>query len=149
MARPPEGPNLADHLDLPDDTKHRLKVVLETISGAKTIAEASAELGIGAARFHELRMQALEGAGIAISPKPAGRPRSEGEAADPRVAELDAKLKDMEIEVKAAHVREQIARTMPHLLEDGPASEDTSQKKTKGNRSKVLDKINKGRKRPR
>ena len=115
MARPPEGPNLADRLEGPEDAKRRLKVILETISGTKSIADAAAEIGVGAARFHELRKEVLEAALLALEPKPAGRPRAESDQPDPRVAELEAQIGDMTIELKASHVREQIALTMPHL----------------------------------
>ena len=142
--RPPEGPNLVEKLDAPEDDRRRLRVILETIAGQRTVASACEELGIGAARFHELRTQALQAAVEGIAPRAAGRPAQPVEATDPKVAELEAKVRDLDLELRASHVREQIALTMPHLLK--PESEPEPVKKTKP--SKVLDKINKGRKRP-
>ena len=145
--RPPQGPALTDRLEGPDDAKKRLKVILETISGERTIEDAAREIGVGAARFHELRREVLQAALAALEPRPAGRPRKEEPARDPRVAELEEQIRELSLEVKAAHVREQIALTMPHLLqeahpEDAPPA---AEKKTK--QSKVLDKIRRDRKR--
>jgi hypothetical protein len=146
MARPPEGPGIAAKLEGPDESKHRLKVILETISGTKTIEEAAAAIGVGAARFHELRKEVLQAALVALEPKPAGRPRAEANEPDPRIAELEGQIREMTIEIKASHVREQIALTMPHLLQPSP-DEPAPQKKTKP--SKVLDRIHKDRHRRR
>lgn len=152
MARPPKGPALADRLEGPDEAKHRLKVILETISGERTIADAAAAIGVGAARFHELRNQVLQAALAALEPKPAGRPRSEPDAgADPKLVELEAQVRELTLEMKASHVREQIALTMPHLLKriPGESSPDeiAPQKKVSAKPSKVLDKIRRERKR--
>jgi hypothetical protein len=146
MARPPEGPGIAAKLEGPDESKHRLKVILETISGTKSIDAAAAEIGVGPARFHELRKEVLQAALASLEPKPAGRPRSETHEPDPRIAELEAQIRDLTIEIKASHVREQIALTMPHLL-DSSSEEPAPVKKTKP--SKVLDKIKRDRERRR
>jgi transposase-like protein len=150
MGRTPEGPGLADRLDGPDEAKKRLKVILETISGGRTIEDAAREIGVRPARFHELRKQVLEAGLAALEPKPAGRPREETAAPDPRVAELEAKLRDLTIEVKAAHVREQIALTMPHVLkrtvsENDLTIDDPKPEGSKKRPSKVMDKIRRSR----
>jgi len=141
--RPPEGPRLADKLDAPDDDRRRLRVILETIAEKRTVGNACEELGIKPARFYELRAQALQGAVEAIAPGSAGRPR---EDADPRIAELEAQLRDrdatirdQDIEIRASQVREQIALTMPHLIK--PEPEPLKKKKP----SKVLDRLRKDR----
>ena len=148
--RPPEGPRIADRIDGPDEAKRRLKAILETISGERTIDDAAKEIGVGAARFHELRMEALRGAVAALEPRAAGRPRSEVDGPDARVAELEAEIRELTLEVKAAHVREHIALTMPHLLEESPpappSEQSREQKKTK-RPSKVLDRLKRDRKR--
>ena len=143
--RPPEGPNLAERLDGPEDDRRRLKVILETIAGQRTVASACEDLGIKPARFYELRTQALQAALEGIAPGSAGRPAQPDSTPDPKIAELEAKVRDLDLELRASHVREQIALTMPHVLK--PKSEPEGLKKTKP--SKVLDKINKDRKRRR
>jgi len=143
--RPPEGPNLAERLDGPEDDRKRLRVILETIAGQRTVAGACEELGIGAARFHELRTQALQAALEGIAPRASGRPARPEESPDPKIAQLEEKVRDLDLELRASHVREQIALTMPHLLK--PESSEPGPQKKKP--SKVLDKIKKDRKRRR
>lgn len=155
--RKPDGPNLADRLDGPGESKRRLKVILETISGQRTIAGAAAALGVGEARFHELRNQVLQAALVALEPRPAGRPAQERPAQDPKVAELEAQVRELDLENKALLVREQIALTMPHLLKragtldagDPSPLDAPEEKKTPQKPSKVLDKIRRTRKRGR
>ena len=115
--RKPTGPDLADRLEGPDESKRRLKAILETISGNRTIADAAAEIGVGEARFHELRNEVLQAALAALEPRPAGRPARERTEADPRVVELESQIRELDLEVKASHVREQLALHMPHVLQ--------------------------------
>jgi len=135
--RPPEGPNLAERLDAPEDDRRRLRVILETVAGQRTIASACEELGIKPARFHELRTQALQGAVEAIAPRSAGRPPRPDSTPDPKIVELEAKVRDLDLELRATQVREQIALTMPHLIKPEPEP----LKKT----SKVLSRLQKDR----
>jgi len=136
---------MSEKLEGADEAKRRLKAILETISGTKTVEEAASEIGIGAARFHELRWEALQAALDGIAPKPAGRPRTT-EDVDPRIAELEGQIRELTIEVKASQVREQIALAMPGLLKAEPAEEALQKKRQK---SKVLDKIHRDRHRHR
>jgi hypothetical protein len=147
VARLPEGPRIADRIEGPEEAKRRLKVILETISGERTIEDAAREIGVGAARFHELRLEAMRGAVAALEPRAAGRPRSEVDQPDPRVAELEAEIRELTLEVKAAHVREQIALTMPHLLEEAYEAPPPAQEKKTTRPSKILDRLKKDRKR--
>ena len=146
MGRPPSGPGLAERLDGPEESKRRLKTILETISGDLTVDAAARELGIGAARFHELRREVLQGALAALAPRPMGRPPIEKPVEDPRVAELEEQVEDLKDRLEVAQVREQLARAMPHLHLDEPEI-PAPQKKRKP--SKVLDQIRESRKRPR
>jgi transposase-like protein len=111
-----------DGLEGPDETKHRLRVILETLTGERTVAEACAELEIGEARFHQLRQQALQGALQGLRPGRAGRPRKEEPVAPGRVEELEQEVRDLEIDLQAARVRTELALTMPHLLKREPES---------------------------
>ena len=153
--RKPDGPNLADRLEGPDESKRRLKVILETISGQRTIADAAAAIGVGEARFHELRNHVLQAALGALEPKPAGRPAQPRSEPDPKVAELEAQVRELDLELRASQVREQIALTMPHILKRAGSLEagDPSpldlpeEKKTPHKPSKVLDQIKQARRR--
>jgi hypothetical protein len=74
--RPITGVALVERLDGPRALRRRVRVVLATIAGGLTIAQACAELGIGRTQFHALRWRILEGALAALRPRPRGRPRA-------------------------------------------------------------------------
>ena len=60
--RPPKKANLVEHLDADPNTKERLKVLLQSITGELSVDHASRKLGISHARFFELRATMLQGA---------------------------------------------------------------------------------------
>lgn len=114
--RPTTGVNLIERLDVPRVVRRRVRVVLATLTGTLSIAEASAHLGIGRARFHTLRWQILGGAADAIRPRPRGRPRR----VDPTSAEvraLQARIAELELALHTTALRSEIALTMPFLLD--------------------------------
>jgi transposase-like protein len=125
--RPPKGPKLVDTLDADPDVKTKLRLILETISGQRTVEDAAATLGVSPAYFHELRTRALEGAAQSLEPQPIGRPAQATADDTATTRELENRLKHMEVELEAARIREELALVMPHVL--------TSQKKT------LLDKV--------
>jgi len=105
------------------EAKARLAAIVATMSGEKSIPEACAELGIGEARFHEMRKEFLaEAVGLlerrAAGRKPAGPP----EGAAERLAELEDENRTLRVELEAARIRTEIAVTMPHLLRRHAAS---------------------------
>jgi transposase-like protein len=115
--RPRKGVNHVEPLEGSATLKRRLRVVLETLTGDKTIEAACAELGIGASRFHVLRRQALRGALQGLEPQSPGRP-ARRDAPEPREVErLRRRIEQLEVELEAERVRTEIALTMPHLLE--------------------------------
>ena len=116
MGRHPSGPNLVEGLDGPEEAKRRLKVILETVAGTRTISEACAELGISEAAFHELRKQALKAAVEGLVPRPAGRPRKDGDPEQRRIHDLEEQVFLLKKDLQASHIREEIAIAMPHLL---------------------------------
>jgi hypothetical protein len=119
MARPPSGPELVEGIEGSPEAKERLKVILETIAGTKTIAEACEQLGIGEAAFHKLRTRHLEEAVKGLEPrKPGRKPEEKREAVEGLLA-LEDKVASLERELKAARIREKIALAMPHLLKGG------------------------------
>lgn len=115
MSRPPEGVGHVDHLDGPEELKSRLRVLLDTIAGRLSVAQACAELGVSESRLHELRREALIGALGALMPKPAGRPAT-AETATEREKELEARIEDLEVDLQAALVRTELALAMPELF---------------------------------
>jgi transposase-like protein len=119
MARPPDGLKHVDRLSGPETVKHRLRVILETLSGERSVAEACEELGVSEARFHTLRRQALEGALSSLKPARAGRPRKPSPAGPSKIEQLEQELDEVRMQLWAAEIREEIALTMPHLLRKG------------------------------
>ncbi|MFH1724746.1 MAG: helix-turn-helix domain-containing protein [Elusimicrobiota bacterium] len=115
--RPPLGPKLVDRLEGSEHAKERLKILLETLNGEKTIEQACEELTIGEAMFHKLRSRFLQEAVESLEPRPVGRPRQEVDEAEKVRAEYERHLAELEIDLQAARVREEIALAMPHLLQ--------------------------------
>jgi len=114
--RHPLGMQLAKATEGSDQACRRLKVMLETISGQKRIAEACEELGIGTAQFHKLRHKMMQGALMSLEPAAPGRPRATNEAVEERVAAMQEENRQLRIELRAAQIREEIALLMPHLV---------------------------------
>ena len=129
------GPKLVDRLEGSDEARMRLRVILETIAGRRTIAEACEILGIEEARFHELRAVALEGALSSLEPAPVGRPPTRLSADDARVEKMEAEIRELRIELRAAQVRQEIAAVMPHLVERG--SKKKARRKKRGAHSRA------------
>ena len=115
--RKPSGPKLLKKFTAASArARLRLRVILETLSGEKTIPAACAELGIGEAMFHRIRDQALAAGLDALEAKPMGRPRTTTTASPVELATLERENKDLKVELRAAAVREEILQSMPHLL---------------------------------
>jgi len=114
--RPPLGSGHVDGLEGPEASKERLRIILETLSGERTVAEACEVLGIGETRYHALRREALSGALEALAPRAPGRPRREESPEDRRVKELESQVADLEEEIVCQRARLELALTMPHVL---------------------------------
>lgn len=121
--RPPKGPDLVDRLDGSDEAKHRLKIVLETIQGKRTVREAMEVLGVSESRFHAIREKALAGALNGLEPGSRGRPPSGGEES----AEMEAQRREIE-RLKEALAREKVRADVAEILSSPPP--DGSEKKT-------------------
>lgn len=118
MARQPDGVKHVDRLPGPAESKRRLREILKTLMGETSVAEACEALGISEARFHALRRQALEGALSGLSPRPSGRPGRHDAPEPEEVEELRRENEELKMELYATEIREEIALTMPHLLEE-------------------------------
>jgi hypothetical protein len=113
--RPVIGVDLIERIEGPRVLRRRVRIVLATLSGTLTIAQACAELGVGRTRFHALRWQVLAGAMEALKPRPRGRPRLP--TADAEVVALQARIRDLERALRTTALRSEIALTLPHLLD--------------------------------
>jgi hypothetical protein len=96
-----------------DAARERLRAILETVAGRLPIADAAARLGIGEARFHELRKQALQAAVAGLEGRRAGRPPKTEPANAVEVRALRAEGEDLRRQLEASRIREELARVLP------------------------------------
>jgi hypothetical protein len=109
--RKPSGPAAVERLPGSALARERLRVVLETLAGTCRIPEACARLGLSEQRFDQLRRQVLQAGLDSLEPRRAGRRPRPVPAAD--LAALQARIDALEIELRAAQVREEIALALP------------------------------------
>ena len=93
------GPALADRVAASEQARTRLKVLLETITGDKTMDEACRALGIQKTQLFKLRARVLEAAAAALEPGPVGRPPQTVDPQAARIAELETRIKQLEVEL--------------------------------------------------
>jgi transposase-like protein len=115
--RPPQGPKLVESLEGSAEAKRRLQLMLETVTGSRTVAEVCQELGVCESRFHEMRKEILQAAASAAEPRPIGRPATpppvEVELENLRLHRENQELK---MQLEGAHIREELALVMPGVL---------------------------------
>jgi hypothetical protein len=121
MSGKTKGVEHVESVEASAEAKRRLRIVLTTITGERTVEEAAAELAVSTARVHELRKVALSGAAQALEPRAPGRPASP--RPDPELEALREEVKELRVDLQAARVREEIAIVMPHLLRPPTAGE--------------------------
>jgi hypothetical protein len=109
--RKPYGPAVVDHLGGSDLARQRLQVVLETLAGSCRVQEACTRLGLSEQRFDQLRSQVLQAGLDSLEPRRAGRKPQPAPAAD--VAVLQQRVEELQREIQALRLREEIALAMP------------------------------------
>lgn len=113
--RKPLGPQLVTHLSGSAQAKQRLQTILETLAEERSIPEACAAVGIGESMFHRLRNEVLQAALGRLEPRPLGRPAATASPEALRIAALEQQIADLELELQAARVREELALAFPYL----------------------------------
>jgi hypothetical protein len=113
--RKPLGAQLVDRLEGSEHAKARLKVILETFSGQRTIPDACDELGIQESMFHRVRSEVLQTALGRLEPRPLGRPPHTPSPQDEGWAKLEEENQDLRAELRAAEIRRELAETLPRL----------------------------------
>lgn len=137
LGRPPKGPELVDDLDGSDQAKRKLRIMIQTLSGEKTIPQACAELGIERSRFHAMRKTFLLDAVNSLEPRNRGRPPAQVSPEQAKVDLLEKRVEALTFEVRAAQIREELAVVMPHVLKPSPKSSGGGGKgKSKGSKKK-------------
>ena len=110
--RRPSGPEFVDKLTASDKAKARLKILLETMTGDRRVLEACELLGIGEARFDQLRLTALAAALDALEDRPAGRPAHTPTITELENAQLRERIEQLEAEQHLLLVRAELAATL-------------------------------------
>jgi hypothetical protein len=125
--RKPTGAQLVEHLEGSERAKIRLRTILETLSGQRTIPDACDELGIQESMFHRVRSEVLQTALSRLEPRPIGRPPHTLSPRDERVAKLEEENQDLRAELRAAEIRRELAETLPRLSRPatGPGKKTT------------------------
>jgi hypothetical protein len=125
--RKPLGAQLVDRLQGSEHAKLRLKVILETLSGQRTIPEACDELGIQESMLHRVRSEVLQTALDRLEPRPMGRPPHMPSPEGQRVAELEEELARQRVALKTARVCQELAERLPQrgTPADGPGKKTT------------------------
>ena len=113
--RKPTGTNLVEHLEGSERAKARLKAILETLSGERSIPAVCEELGIHESMFHRVRSEVLQTALDRLEPRPLGRPQQQQLPQDLHVVELEEENLRLHLELKAAEVRRELAEKLPRL----------------------------------
>jgi transposase-like protein len=134
--RIPSGPEYVEHLEGSDKAKERVRVILETMQGQCRVQEACERLGICEQRFRQLRETLLQAAVASVEDRPAGRPRRLQEPAAVRT--LRQQVAQLERELQAAQVREEIALALPQVKrippEPAPSPAEAPKKKRRSRR---------------
>ena len=107
-----------DGLDGGEAEKERLRTILATITGEMSVTEACEHLGLGRARFAELRHAALQAACDGLVPGDPGRPRTKDPERDEEISELRSEIDRLESERNNAVLRAELARALPHLFSE-------------------------------
>ena len=107
-----------EHLDGSRKAKERLRVILETLTGACRVQEACARLQISEQRFRQLRAEVLRAALAGLEDRPAGRPRRPEEPA--AAVALRQQVTELQHELQVAAVREEIALGLPQVKPTPP-----------------------------
>ena len=132
--RPVKGPELVEGLEGSEEAKRRLEVILETLGGHKSVQEAIEQLGLRKSMFHEIRMESLKGALESLEAKPRGRPRQEVTEDQCENERLRKENEELKAALQIAHVREEIALVMPHVLKGADAKKKRMEERKKRRR---------------
>jgi hypothetical protein len=127
--RRPSGAALLERLPGSGEARRRLALVLDTLAGRRGVAEAGLLLGVSGRQVHALRERMLRAALASLEPRPVGRPGRQRAGAEGRVAELEAEVRRLRLDLQAAQIREEIALALPHLLRRRGWAKKTSRRR--------------------
>jgi transposase-like protein len=129
--RHPAGPEYVSKLQGSTTAKERLQLILETMVEDCRVSEACRRLGIGPVRFHVLRREAMQAAMDRLEARSVGRPPRVEPGSAARIRELEEEVQRLQIEVRAARTREEIALVLPCRTEGTPPAEKKTTRRTR------------------
>jgi hypothetical protein len=141
--RLPSGPEFVDGRPGEDIAKERVKAVYETMAGLCRVQDACKSLGISEPRFEQLRQQVVDAGVERLTPRRAGRPARTTTPELERIGALEAEIADLNVKLKAALVRAEIALALPNVVQPSvsarpndalPATDGTREPKKKTRR---------------
>jgi hypothetical protein len=119
MARAGRKPFRLKHLKklaVSPSARRRLEWLLKSLGGECTVPEACAALGINESRFHKLRSNWLQASAASLEPaRPGRRAKVESPEAG-QIAALEDKIRELEVQLRAAEVRAELAQALPHVV---------------------------------
>lgn len=100
-----------DRLEGSPAAKTRLRVILANLAGELSVADACAELGVNESWFFDLKRESLKRWAKTMEPGTPGRPPSgEKTPEQQRIAELEGRVRQLELKLEAAELRDELAR---------------------------------------
>lgn len=96
-----------------EEAKRKAALFLREFTGELTMEEVAGELGVNVAMAYKLREQMLEGVIESLEPRKLGRPAKENPPEGGEVDTLREKVKELERELQAARIREEIRVVLP------------------------------------
>lgn len=115
--RYPSGPEFVEKLQGSPEAKDRAQVLLETVAGTCRVLDACERLGIGEARFDQLRYEGLQAIVDALERQPAGRKPRMRSPAEIESEQLRERIAQLEAELQAALLKVELAVALPQVGE--------------------------------
>lgn len=106
--RKPAGSKVVESLVGSSESKRRLRVLIETIIGCRTVQEAARELDLSLARVYSLRVQALQAAMDRLEARSPGRPSQEASKEEDQIKELKSQVDHLRFDLWAARRQNEI-----------------------------------------
>ncbi|HEV3078241.1 MAG TPA: hypothetical protein VGY66_00620 [Gemmataceae bacterium] len=142
--RRPSGPAYVERVSGSEQAKQRARVVLETMTGQCRVLEACERLNVSEPRLQQLRSTLVTAAVASQEPGHAGRPRRTVTPEQAEITALKQQVADMEVALKAAEARAEIALILPKAVQpparpDQPEPEKKTRRQPKSQRSPMPD----------
>jgi hypothetical protein len=117
--RKPAGPERTRRLPGDQQAKARAEIILEVLTGQRSVQEASALLGITPQHFDTLAKRFLQGGLVALVPKRGGRPRRRPTAEQERIHVLEQENQHLRRQLEAHGLVDDIALLLPRRPQRG------------------------------